>query len=111
MSNKKKTKLNKKLIEQRLRELEAETRQPKNIDNQKVEARVDETIKKDKNKALTENKLDESEILILKDVKKIGVVALIMLVIFIALFFVKIKTDYILQASNKIINVLHIGQL
>jgi len=108
--SKKKTKLNKKLIEQRLRELEAETRQPKNIGTQKTKTNIIIASKKDKTNAPAENKLTQSDVLILRDVKKIGLVAIVMFVIFIALFFVKIKTDYILQAGNKIINILHIGQ-
>jgi len=101
MSKKKKKRLNKKLIEERLRELETETKESKVI---KPAEKTKETPRTE------EKKPNQKDQLILKDVKRVGIVALIMLAIFVALFFLNLKTDCLLKASNEILNLLHVGQ-
>ena len=101
MSKKNKKKLDKKLIAERLRMLETETK----------ESKVKKTTEKTKDiPESKEKKLDQKDKLILKDVKRVGIVALIMLAVFAALFLLKSKTNYLVKASDEILNLLHIGQ-
>lgn len=107
---KKKKKLNKKLIEQRLRELEIEAKE--NKPKQTIESQTQAISKKQKESTETPvKKLNQSDLLIIKDLKKIALVAAIIVIIFAALFVINSKTNYILIASDKILSILHVGQL
>lgn len=111
MSHKKKKKrLDKKLIEQRLRELETEAKE--NKPKQVIESQTQTAPKKQKASTKTPpEKLPESDLLIIKDLKKLALVAAIVVIIFAALFVINLKTSYILTASDKILSILHVGQL
>ncbi len=111
MSHKKKKKrLDKKLIEQRLRELETEAKE--NKPNQIAETKTQAVSKKHKIPEATPVKeLNSSDLLIIKDLKKLILVAAIVILIFAALFAINLKTNYILIASDKILSILHVGQL
>jgi hypothetical protein len=107
--SKKKKKLDKKLIQERLRELEAGTKES----TEKKETPSRQTQEKVSNHSpeTTQTKINESDLLIIKDMKKVAVLAVIILLIFMILFFVNLKTDYIIHASDKIMAIFHIGQL
>lgn len=111
MSHKKrKKKLNKKLIEQRLRELETEAKENKGEKTIKPQNQV--IAKKQEVSVETPTKtLDPSDQLIIKDLKKLALVAAVIILIFAGLIIVNLKTNYILIASDKILNILHVGQL
>jgi hypothetical protein len=118
--SKKKKKLDKKLIEERLRELEAEARESKGPlvpKKEAVETPKDfrATGKKPQIKTAVQEpqrkKLSDSDEIIVRDVKKVVILTTVIIVIFIALYFVNLKTNYILKASDKIFNILHVGQL
>jgi hypothetical protein len=118
--SKKKKRLDKKLIEERLRELEAEA-----IENKGPLATKREVVKTPRDIGTTEKisqiktvaqesqqkKLSDSDKIIIRDVKKVVILSIAIIVIFIALYFVNLKTNYILEASDMIFNILHIGQL
>ena len=107
---KKKKKFDKKLIEQRLRELETEARE--NKPSQITESKTQALPQKQKKSAETPaKKLNSSDLLIIKDLKKLSLVAVIIIIIFDALFVINAKTNYILIASDKILGILHVGQL
>lgn len=118
--SKKKKKLDKKLIEERLRELEAEAKEGKNplpVKREVAETPKDShlTEEESQNKAEIkepeEKSLSDSDKMAIRDMKKVAILTLIIIVIFVALYIVNLKTNYILKTSDKIFNILHIGQL
>lgn len=119
--SKKKKKLDKKLIEERLRELEAEAKEGKSSYPLQKEIKTKTTKtpnlvkKEDQSKASIEEpqekKMSDSDEMAIRDMKKVAILTLIIIVIFVALYFVNLKTNYILKTSDEIFNVLHIGQL
>ncbi|MCX6811879.1 MAG: hypothetical protein NT039_04270 [Candidatus Berkelbacteria bacterium] len=119
--SKKKKKLDKKLIKERLRELEAEAKVVKGSPPRQKEMKVktyqtaSPEIENDQEKVTIKEapkkKFNESDELILRDVKKVAILCTVIIVIFVALYFVNLKTNYLLKASDKIFNILHVGQL
>lgn len=118
--SKKKKKLDKKLIEERLRELEAEAKEGKSpISSKREENETPKgnrfTEQKSQKKARIqepqEKKMSDADAMTIRDMKKVAILTLIIIVIFVALYFVNLKTSYLLKASDKIFNILHIGQL
>ena len=107
--SKKKKKLDKQLIAQRLRELEHETQnsKPKNqITPQKTASTAkDETNHSGKNDQ-EDNQADQA---IGRDLKKVLILVATISAIFIALYFVNLKTDLMLNLSDKILKLLHVG--
>jgi hypothetical protein len=110
--SKKKKKLDKKLIAERLRELEAEAQEGKDpLPVKSVKKEAAKTLhKKTMVSEPREKKLNDADEIIVKDVKKVAILTTVIIVIFVALYLVNLKTNYILKASDKIFNVLHIGQ-
>lgn len=107
--SKKKKKLDKKLIQERLRELETETRITR---TEKKEPSLTQKQKESPKEEQVEIKRDETDnFLIIKDLKKVALLTGVIILIFITLYFINLKTNLILQASDKIFNILHVGQL
>jgi len=119
--SKKKKRLDKKLIEERLRELEAEAKESKSSYPLQKEIKTETTetpdLAKEEDQSKTSikepqgKKMSDSDQMTIRDMKKVAILTLIIIVIFVALYIVNLKTNYILKTSDKIFNILHIGQL
>lgn len=108
--SKKKRKLDKKLIAERLRELETEARVAK---PNKTVAPLAATPQKEEKieEKTTDEQPNEGDRFIVRDMKKVAILTVAIIAVFVVLYFVNLKTNLILKTSDKIFNLLHVGQL
>lgn len=108
--SKKKKKLNKRLIEERLRELETETRFRATKPAQAQETTPEKKIKTNREKKREpEAEKNGADQIIKNDVKKVALTLMAVIIIFTALYLVDQKTNLILNLSAKIFALLHVG--
>ena len=103
MSKKKKKKINKKIIQERLKSLQSIAGKGQEK-TQKVEERKVKTKKED-----VEVKKEDDYIL--SDMKKVFYVSLLVLLIFVVLILLNLKTNYLNEGSIWIFKALSVGQL
>lgn len=118
MGKKKKKKLKKKFIKQRLQALEQQgfKESPKEkptpaadfVKKEKKEVRTESRPEVDEPMAQKEEITEEKDY-IKKDLKKVGFITLALLVIFVVLIIVNLKTNFLSQTANKIFFALNIG--
>ena len=108
MGKKKKKKLKKKFIKQRLQALE---QQGFKAGPKEKPAPAAPFNKKEKKKFLakSEKETTEEKDYIKRDLRKAAIIAGIFIVIFVVLIIVNSRTDFLSQAANKIFSALSIG--
>jgi tRNA A37 methylthiotransferase MiaB len=109
MSKKNKRRLERKLIQERLRALEAEAATPAKKALQKFVGKDSRAVaQKTQEKVSVE--ADDGDKIIRTDLKKVLILSSIIIIILVALTIINFKTNYLSLASDKIFQVLHVGQ-
>lgn len=105
MSKRKKKKINKKIIQERLRNLQAST--GAKTETVRNEEKKIETKKKDQ----VRQEINAENNYLLSDMKKVFFVSLLILVIFVVLVFLSYRADYLDSGGVWLFRILSVGQL